>query len=43
MVLLLCNDWDHLKDDSFNCLKHYCLEGGKPLVEVSSDGKVVEA
>ena len=29
LVLLLCNVWDHLKDNVFNRLKHYCLEGGK--------------
>ena len=42
-MLLLCNVWDRLKDDGFNRLKHYYLEGGKTLVKVIGDGKVVDA
>ena len=41
-MLLLSNVWNHLKDDVFNRLKNYCLEGGKTLVKVFGDGKVAE-
>ena len=42
-MLLVCNIRNHLKDDIFNRLKHYCLEGGKTLVKCFGDDKVVEA
>ena len=42
-MLFLCNVWNHLKDDTFNRLKHYYLEGGETLAKVFGDGKVVEA
>ena len=42
-MLLLRIVWNHLKDDVFNRLNLYCLEGGKKLVKVFGDGKVVEA
>ena len=43
MLLLLCNVWNHLKDDVFHRLKHYRLKGVKTLVKCFDDGKVVEA
>ena len=42
-MLLLYNILNHLKNDIFNRLKHYCLEGGETLVNFFGDGKVVEA